>query len=451
MKKSKGLLAALMSAVIWGSGQLFNKQYAKAFMFFMAQLTLLFIEFSTSYWDVYFFGTVPAAWRMKDIYGYFSKGIWGLVTLGEIPGARAGDHSIVLMISGIIAIMVLSIFILIYIWNIRDAYNTRKMYEETKVRVSSLDYLKKLWENMFEYIVLTPAAIFILFVSVMPIIFSLLVGFTNYNSSNIPPGKLVSWVGFKNFIDIINIPIWSNTFLGVFRWTVIWTVLSTVTVFFGGLFQAIIINNKRVKFKKVWRSIYILPWAIPQMVSLLVFAQLFNSTSGPINRMLMEAGIIQSNIPWLIHPTMAKVTMLAVNMWLGVPYFMMLMSGVMTNLDKSLYEAAEIDGANERQQFWKITLPLVLYATAPLLIMTFAHNFNNFGAVFFLTGGGPANPNYQFAGHTDLLISWIYKLTIDFRMYNMATVVSFGIFIIIGSISAWNFARTKAFKEEDII
>ncbi len=451
MTKSKGIYAALMSSVVWGSGQLYNRQKIKALFFFLAQALLIFIELSTSYWDVYFFGTVPASWRMKEVFGYFSKGIWGLVTLGEVPGARGGDHSIVLMINGIIAVMILLLFAFVFVWNIRDAYVTRKTFEKTGERENSVTYLKKLWENMFEYIMITPSVILIMFISIMPIVFSLLVGFTNYNASNIPPGKLVSWVGLKNFIDVFRIPIWSNTFIGVFRWTVIWTVLSTVTVFFGGLFQAVLINNKRVKLKKLWRSIFILPWAIPQMVSLLVFAQLFNTTFGPINAMLKEAGLITQNIPWLIHPTYAKITMLMVNLWLGAPYFMMLMSGVMTSLDRSLYEAAEIDGANERQQFWKITLPLVLYATAPLLIMTFAHNFNNFGAVFFLTGGGPANPNYQFAGHTDLLISWIYKLTIDFRMYNMATVISFAIFILIGSISAWNFSRTKAFKEEDMM
>jgi arabinogalactan oligomer/maltooligosaccharide transport system permease protein len=451
MKKSKKILVAIMSAIVWGSGQLLNKQKTKALLFFLAQVALIGTELMTSYWDVYFFGTVPAAWRMKEIYGYFTKGIWGLVTLGEVPGARGGDHSIVLMITGIIALFILMLFLFIYIWNIRDAYLTRKNFESSGKQESSLQYFKKLWENMFEYIVITPSIILILFVSVMPIVFSLLVGFTNYNLSHIPPGKLVDWVGFSNFLDIFRIPIWTSTFIGVFQWTVLWTILSTVTVFFGGLFQAVLINNKRVKLKKFWRSIFILPWAIPQMVSLLVFAQLFNSSMGPINMMLKDWGLINENIPWLIDPTLAKVTMLAVNLWLGAPYFMMLMSGVMTNLDKSIYEAAEIDGANERQQFWKITLPLVLYATAPLLIMTFAFNFNNFGAVFFLTGGGPPNPAYQYAGHTDLLISWIYKLTISFRMYNMATVVSFAIFIIIGSVSAWNFSRTKAFKEEDMM
>lgn len=451
MKKSKSVLVALLSALVWGGGQLVNRQRTKALMYFVFQLVFVGIELVTSYWDVFFFGTVPATWRMKDVYGYFSKGIWGLVTLGEIPGARGGDHSIVLLISGIISTMVMFVFILIYIWNIRDAYKTRKHYEATGERISSREYFKSLWSNMFEYIMLTPSIILIMFVSIMPVIFSLLVGFTNYNMNHIPPGKLVEWVGIRNFLDIFKVPIWTKTFFGVFTWTVIWTVSATTTVFFGGLFQAVLISNKRVKGKKFWRTIFILPWAIPQMISLLVFAQLFNSSSGPVNRMLMNAGIITENIPWLIDPLLAKLTLIGVNLWLGMPYFMMLMSGVMTGLDRSYYEAAEIDGATERQQFWSITFPLVLYATAPLLIMTFSFNFNNFGAVFFLTGGMPANPNYQFAGHTDILISWIYKLTIQFRMYNMATVISFIMFIIVGSVSAWNFSRTKQFKEEDMM
>lgn len=451
MKKNKSLIAALLSGLVWGSGQLYNKQKSKALMFFAAQVLLIATELMTSYWDVYLFGTVPETWRMRDVYGYFSEGIWGLITLGEIPGAKGGDHSIVLMINGIISVLILLLFLLVYIWNIRDAFKTRKEFEVTGQQEKSATYFKKLWENMFEYIVLTPSMLLILFISIMPIIFGLLVGFTNYNMNHMPPGKMVDWVGFKNFIDIFRVPIWSKTFVGVFIWTVVWTVCSTVTVFFGGLFQAVIINNKNIKLKRLWRSIYILPWAIPQMVSLLVFAQLFNSSAGPINAMLIEAGIIEEGIKWLIDPTMAKLTLIGVNMWIGVPYFMMLMSGVMTNLDKSLYEAANIDGANATQKFWRITFPLVLYATAPLLIMTFAHNFNNFGTVFFLTGGGPANPNYTYAGHTDLLITWIYKLTIDFRIYNMATVISFAIFVIIGSVSAWNFTRTKAFKEEDMM
>ena len=127
---------------------------------------------------------------------------------------------------------------------------------------------------------------------------------------------------------------------------------------------------------------------------------------------------------------------------------MALMSGIMTSISKDIYEAAEVDGATECQQFWKITLPLVLSATAPLLVMSFASNFNNFGLIYFLTEGGPVNPNFIYAGHTDILISWIYKLTMNDKMYNMASVLSILIFLILGSISAINFTRTAAFKEE---
>lgn len=451
MKKNKSIFVAIMSGIIWGSGQLYNKQKIKALIFFVAQLLLITIELATSYWDVYFFGDVPSSWRMKDIYGYFSRGIWGLVSLGEIPGAKTGDHSIVLMINGIITVMILLIFVLIYIWNIKDAYKTSQAFEATGHRVSFGEYIKEFYSSMFEYIMLTPAILLILFISILPIVFGLLVGFTNYNFENLPPGKLVKWVGFNNFINIVKLPIWSSTFVGVFKWTVTWTVLATASTFFGGLFQAVLVNHRKIKLKRLWRSIFILPWAIPGMVSLMVFAQLFNSSQGPINQMLINAGIIKEGIKWLIDPTIAKITLLVVNLWLGAPYYMMLMSGIMSNIERSYYEAAEIDGATEKQQFWKITFPLVLYATAPLLIMSFAHNFNNFGAVFFLTGGGPANSSYQFAGHTDILISWIYKMTITFRMYNMATVISFAVFVVIGSISAWNFTRTKAFKEEDMM
>ncbi|HHW69993.1 MAG TPA: sugar ABC transporter permease, partial [Clostridiales bacterium] len=171
----------------------------------------------------------------------------------------------------------------------------------------------------------------------------------------------------------------------------------------------------------------------------------------PINQFLRQYGFIQQNIPWLSDPTLAKITIIMVNLWLGFPYFMALTSSVMTGIDPTLYEAAEIDGATGKQSFWHITLPLVLYSTAPLLIMSFAHNFNNFNVIYFLTEGNPINPSYKFAGHTDIFITWIYKLTMNNKQFNMASVMSILIFLIVGSISAWNFLNTQSFKEEDIV
>jgi arabinogalactan oligomer/maltooligosaccharide transport system permease protein len=135
-------------------------------------------------------------------------------------------------------------------------------------------------------------------------------------------------------------------------------------------------------------------------------------------------------------------------MWLGFPYFMALITGVMTTIPQEMYEAAQIDGANTWQQFRAITLPFVIASTAPQILMSVTFNFNNFNMIYFITGGGPANPAYQMAGSTDILISWIFKLTLDQRMYNFASALSILIFIIVASVSAWNLLRTRAFKEE---
>lgn len=215
--------------------------------------------------------------------------------------------------------------------------------------------------------------------------------------------------------------------------------------------MAILINSERVKFKKFWRTIYILPWAIPGMISLLIFRNMFNGQFGAINVFLRSHGMISQNIQWLSDPTLAKIVILVVNFWLGFPYFMALMSGVMTSISQEVVEAARIDGANPKQEFRHITLPLVLYTTAPLLIMSFANNFNNFNTIYFLTDGNPINPTYKYAGSTDILITWIYKLTKDNGQYNMASVMSILVFMVIASISTANFLRTKSFKEEDMM
>ena len=454
MKKPK--LAAVVSAIVWGAGQAYNKQWLKGSFFFLFQVILVGIEILTGN---YFSGV----FSFREA-GFFLKGIWGAITLGTQPsmltenGLTPGDHSIILLIEGIIAILILMVFAIIWYMNIKDAYKTAKDFDKTGASVSSREWFEYTWEHAFEYIVIIPSGLMLILFSFMPIIFAFLVGFTNYNKSHLPPSNLVEWVGLNNFLYLFSIGggstsanQWFTTFWNVFVWTIIFAIISTAAPFFLGLFQAVILNNKRVIGKKVWRSILILPWALPAMISQLNFQQLFNGQFGPINKYLVQAGIIDSPIYWLTdsaNPWIPRLTILGIGLWLGFPYFMALMSGIMTSISKDIYEAAEVDGASEGQQFWKITLPLVLSATAPLLVMSFASNFNNFGLIYFLTEGGPVNPNFIYAGHTDILISWIYKLTMNDKMYNMASVLSILIFLILGSISAINFTRTAAFKEE---
>lgn len=444
MKRKKSLI---LSVFLWGSGQFFIcKQRLKGLIIFALQILMITIELFSGYWLEYFMGHVND-FSIRLHSGFFVKGFWGIVTLGEKVGGKYGDHSTMLLINGVIAIFTLSLFVAIYIFNIRDAYITGKKIDETGEYVTSKEYFSKVKNRNFPYMILIPIGIAFLFVVIMPIIFSVLTAFLNYNRDHLPPGKLLDWVGISNFKKLFTVPIWSKTFIKVLLWTIIWTLVSTLSSYFMGMLQAIFLNHKSVKFKRFFRTILILPWAIPQMISLLVFRNLLNGQFGPLNSLLLNLGIISENIPFLSDPYMAKVTVLVVNLWLGFPMFMVMMLGVFSNLDQSLYEAAYIDGAGKFQAFKKITLPLVFRAIIPNLIMSMAANFNSFGAIYFLTQGGPINEKMQFSGDTDILISWIYKLTLNQQMYDIAAVMSVLLFIIIGTVSYLNFRRTVSFKE----
>jgi len=428
MKRSKQ--STIFSVLFMGLGQIFNKEIFKGIIFAIIELVTILN------------------------FGYFSKSINGLITLGDKPqyfvdGIAKGDHSIFLMIEGLIAIAILFLVILVYIINIMDAKRVSEALEKGENPLNTREFFKHIWDKYFPHIMITPAIMFTIFFILLPIIFTIAVAFTNYSSPNhLPPRNLVDWVGLQNFKDIINLKIWNNTFLHVGLWTVIFAVVTTACNYFVGLILALLTNAKGIKFKKVFRTIFILPYAIPAFISVLVMRLAF-SGPGPVNNMLSSLGI--SKVAFFTNPFMAKIMVLVVCVWLGAPYFMALMSGVLTNIDNSLYEAAEIDGATKWQQFSKITLPLVLFQTMPLLIMSFAYNFNNFAAIYLLTNGNPVNSNYKYAGDTDILISWIYKMTKDQNQFHMASVVTIVLFIFVAGISAYSFSKTKSFKEEDMM
>lgn len=425
--------ATILSILSMGLGQIYNRQYIKG---------LLFLAFE-------FFGI-----------GYFIKNLerafWGIITLGENPRTLVkgkwieGDHSIFIMVESLITLLFLIIFLVVYIQNIRDARKVARLREEGHPSNSFVQTVRYVLDYKFPVALLSIPTIGILFFTILPIIFMVMIAFTNYSAPNhIPPVKLVDWVGFDTFKNLLALKTWSHTFYGVLTWTIIWAVLSTVTTYFGGLLVALLINQQGIKFKGFWRTILILPYAIPQLISLLVMRNMFNGQFGPINQYLQYFGIDQ--IPWLTHEIWAKVTVILVNMWVGIPVSMLLIMGVLTTIPKDLYEAAEVDGASGYQKFKIITMPMVLFTTAPTLITQFAGNINNFNMIFLLTGGDPVKGDYQYAGATDLLVTWLYKLTLTQNKYNMASAVGIIIFVIIASFSIYNYRRTKSFKEEDMI
>ena len=443
----KRWLAGISSAILWGSGQFFFcKQYLKGLILFFIQMLVVGIELSSSYIIEYLSGDI-GDFSIRLHGGFFARGIWGFLTLGTEEGGKYGDHSTMLLITGIITILLCLVLAGIYLFQIRDAYRMGKQIDETGSCPSSKEYFKELYGKSFVYVILIPILVFVIFIVVMPIIFAILTAFTNYNTNHMPPGKLVSWVGLSNFKKLFQIPIWSTTFLSVLRWTLIWTVAATFSTYFLGMFQAILLNSKYTKCKSLFRSIMILPWAIPQLISLLVFRNFLNGQFGPVSKFLVDIGLTDHRIQFLSDPVLAKLTILAVNLWLGFPMFMIMIQGILSNIDRSLYEAAEIDGGGSFAIFRKITMPLVTKATAPLIVMNLAGNFNGFSLIYFLTNGGPVNTDYQFAGDTDILISWVYKLTLDQKMYDIAAVMNILIFLLISVVSIWNFRRTQAFRE----
>lgn len=495
--------SAIMSFFIMGLGQFRNKQKAKGFSFLSVGLIAIVTEFFTGGY-IYLITELsqyPAdpggqIYLIRDYGGIFTKGLWGLVTLGKVVrGALyrgqavetfnkiipwlSADNSITLLGQGLIALVLVSILITIWIYNIRDAYTSRKAIILLGKVESGKQYVKRLWSDMFPYIILIPTIVMILFFTLIPFLFSFLLAFTNYTYRIPLPSRLIEWVAFKNFTMIVTDPGWFSIFSQILGWTFFYAIMASVSCYVVGLIQAIIIESKYVRLKKFWRTIMIVPWAIPAMISLMVFRNVFDN-AGLANQLLLKSGLMPavSNflfqiglqgrpdavISWLTvnyNGNLAKFVVILVNLWLGAPYFMMLVTGVLTTLPKDLYEAASIDGATKWQAFRNITIPLILRATLPAIIMTFTFNFNNFGAIYFLTGGGPGFDLDKIPlsmqimggipGQTDILISWIYKLsfTNNAQLYNIAAVYSILIFIFIGFISVYNLSRSKGLWEED--
>jgi arabinogalactan oligomer/maltooligosaccharide transport system permease protein len=291
---------------------------------------------------------------------------------------------------------------------------------------------------------------------VVPLVFSICVAFTNYSAPNhIPPNNTVDWVGLQTFKELMGSGSnWSIGFGRIALWTLVWAVLSTFTCYFGGLIVAVQLHNSKIKFAPIFRFIFILPYAVPSVITMLVWKNLLNGTFGTINVTLRAIGLLgpEATIPWLGNATLAQIMCIVINLWSGFGYFMMLTMGTMTAIPADLFEAAKIDGATNSQVMRHITLPLVLYQTMPLIIMSFTHNINNFGIIFFLTGGNPtvADSTTTLAGGTDILVTWIYKITITLLKYNYASVIAVLIFVVLAPFAIFQFRQTKAFKEGEV-
>ena len=232
-------------------------------------------------------------------------------------------------------------------------------------------------------------------------------------------------------------------------WTLIWAIFATGLNYILGMMLALLINRKRTKCKKMWRFIFALTIAVPQFVSLLVVNTMIQEHRN-INLLLRDIYGI-GPVPCLTHATVASITIIVINLWIGIPFTLIQTTGILQNIPTKLYESGKVDGASPVVTFFKITLPYMLFVTTPYLITTFVGNINNFNVIFLLTNGAPATDMYykNTAGKTDLLITWLYKLTIDNKDYNLGSVIGIIVFVILASCSLLTFVNTKSYKNEE--
>jgi len=410
---------ALLLSIVPGLGQFYNKQWIKG---------LLFLLLGVSFFAV--FGDL------------LNMGLWGLFTLGtEVPR----DNSIFLLAEGIIAVIVTCFGLAVYYANLRDAYQNGKRRDEQKELSSLKEQYHNLMAQGYPYLISGPSLFILIFAVVFPILFSFALAFTNYNLYHSPPAHLVDWVGLKTFSEIFTVDIWRSTFLDVLAWTIVWTLVASTLQVGLGILLAVVVNQKEVRFKKFFRTILVLPWAVPGFVTILVFAGLFNDSFGAFNHQILAALGIDP-IPWMTNANWTKLALILMQGWLGFPYVFIVTTGVLQSIPDDLYEAATIDGASAFSKFRHITMPLILIAMAPIIITQFTFNFNNFNIIYLFNGGGPAVPGST-AGGTDILVSWIYKLTMQSSQYSLAAALTILLSVFVISIALWQFRRTNSFKE----
>lgn len=420
-------LIPIISFIIPGLGQLINKQYLKAALLFIGTLFI-------------YLAAIPYALGYGN---YRGQGIYGLYTLAK--GAKKLDKSMIFMIEGLVAIILILLAITIMTTAYIDCRDVIKAKLKGIRPKTTFETITSIQEDGFPYIVTISTAILLMFIVLLPIFTTILLSFAGMDPKH---QSKFAWVGLKNYLLLIEGKgIAGGPFWLILGWTVIWTIFSSTCAIAVGFFLALLANNDRIKGKSIFRTVYLLPWAVPAFITIMFFS-IMTSPNGQITRIL--EGIFGGNLAIKSSTNLTRIALILLQTWLGSSYIFLLSTGVLQGIPADLYEAAEIDGATGWQKLSKITLPLVLFQTAPLLIGQYTFNFNNFSIIYLFNGGGPFDPsNYgNIAGSTDLLISYIYKLTIEKQYQSIGAAIT--IFISLGlMVFAYiGFKNSKAFKEE---
>lgn len=413
-----------VSYFVMGFGSVMRGQWLRGIIFFLFEV--IFIVYMVAFGGQY---------------------LGRLYILGEVGSTTGDDGTIIygensfnILLYGVLSLFFIVAFIYTWYLNIKQNRIGEEYEKAQKKLANAKDDVRALVDKDFYKTLLALPTIGILIFTVLPIFFMILVAFTNYDKSHFPPQNLFGWVGFDNFALLFQ---WTNsdgasfsmTFGQILLWTLVWAFFATFTNYFLGMLVAMLINKKGIKLKKLWRTILVFSIAIPQFISILFVSNMFQ-TDGIINGILGALSGGNIVIDFWGDAWLARITVIIINIWIGVPYLMLVVTGILMNIPADLYESANIDGASAWQQYSKITLPYMLFITGPYLLTSFTGNMNNFNVIYLLTGGGPkVQEYYGNAGKTDLLITWLFSLAVNDTNYKLAAVIGIMVFIVVAVLS----------------
>ncbi len=452
---AQGDIWVKLSALVWGAGSFARKQYIKGMLLTVLEALFAYL-LPVTFWP------------------YMSK----LGTLGTVqqqrvynPETRKNefndyDNSFLILLFGVIGCILLFVAVILLIQAVRNAKRVQELSESGKHVNSFKEDFADLLGVKFHRTLLSLPVLGVVCFTIIPLIVMILIAFTNYDRNHLVPAKLFTWVGMANFNTLFNMTADSTfayAFGRVLVWTLVWAVVATFTCYIGGILLAMFINNKNTKGKKFWRTCFMITIAVPQFVSLLLVRNFF-ADAGIVNTICKNVGLTEwlynigaiptaNFIPFLTHPTWARVTIIMINIWVGVPYQMLIATGILMNIPNELLESAKIDGANAWQSFRSITMPYILFVTGPSLVNSVVANINNFNVIYLLSKDVyttsdqlMANAN---ANEVDLLVTWLYRLTQDQSNYKMASVIGILVFVVCAVLTILAFNRMIAGDKEE--
>lgn len=434
----KGSLLTRLSALVFGAGCLVQGQIVKGILFLAAEIAIVYYMIQTGLHNLGMLRTLgeveqQKVWNdAKSVYEYVD-----------------GDRSQLILLFGIISLAILLVLILLGRSSLRQAYKAECLKKEGKRVPGFVEEMRELFNNNLHMTLLSFPVAGVLAFTILPLVFMISMAFTSYS---VEDSKLVlfDWVGLDNFKRVIGLGgSLGKTFWPVLGWTLIWALVATFSNYFCGLILALFINWKEIRAKKMWRFFFALTVAIPHFVTLLIMRTILQP-EGAVNIILRSMGLLgaKESLPFFTDATWARVTVILINIWVGVPYMLLQVTGILQNIPQELYEAARVDGAGPIVIFRKITLPYMMFIMMPYLITTFTGNVNNFN-VIFLTSQGLPRPVGSTAGKTDLLVTWLYKLTIENQYYNIGAVIGIMTFVTLAIVSLITFKFSGSNKNEE--